>query len=71
MCRLHAWKIPLAKYHDLYVQSDTLLLADVFNNFWKMCLEIYVVDLPLFFSGIRISLTGSLKKDQSKVIFIN
>ena len=22
----------LGKYHDLYVQSDTLLLADVFEN---------------------------------------
>ena len=23
----------LGEYHDLYVQSNTLLLADVFNNF--------------------------------------
>ena len=23
----------IAQYHDLYVQSDTLLLADVFENF--------------------------------------
>ena len=22
----------IGKYHDLYVQGDTLLLADVFNN---------------------------------------
>ena len=27
-------------YHDLCAQSDTLL-ADVFENFWSMCLEIY------------------------------
>ena len=27
----------LGDYHDLYVQSDTLLLADVFNNFRDMC----------------------------------
>ena len=26
--------------HDLYVQSDTLLLADVFENFRDKCLEI-------------------------------
>ena len=36
------------KYHDLYVQSDTLLLADVFENFRNMCLEIYELD-PLYF----------------------
>ena len=27
----------LGNYHDLYVQSDTLLLADLFNNFRDMC----------------------------------
>ena len=34
----------LAEYHDLYVQSNTLLLADIFENFRKMCLEIYEFD---------------------------
>ena len=29
----------LGKYHDLYVQIDTLLLADVFNKFGNMCLD--------------------------------
>ena len=32
----------LGEYHDLYVQSDTLLLADVFENFRNMCLNIYM-----------------------------
>ena len=31
----------LGKCHDLYVQSDTLLFADVFQNFRNICLEIY------------------------------
>ena len=35
----------LGEYHDLYFKSDTLLLVDVFENFRKMCLEIYELDL--------------------------
>ena len=31
----------LGDYHDLYVQSETLLLADVFNNFRDMCIKVY------------------------------
>ena len=31
----------LGDYHDLYVQSDTLLLADVFENFRNKCIEVY------------------------------
>ena len=30
----------LGDYHDLYVQSDTLLLADVFENFINMCIKV-------------------------------
>ena len=31
----------LGEYHDLYVQSDAILLADVFENFRSMCFKIY------------------------------
>ena len=31
----------LGDYHDLYIDSDTLSLANVFENFRKKCLEIY------------------------------
>ena len=38
----------VGEYSDLYVQGDTLLLADIFENFWNMCLEIYELDLANF-----------------------
>ena len=41
----------LGEYHDLNVPSDTLLLADVFENFRKMCLKIYKLDLKKFISA--------------------
>ena len=40
----------LGDYHDLYVKSDTLLLADVFNNFRNMCLKKYELDPAHFLS---------------------
>ena len=40
----------LGEYHDLYVQSDTLLLADVFGNFRKTCIEVYELDPANFLS---------------------
>ena len=39
----------LGEDHDLYVQSDTLLLADVFENFRNTCIEIYELDPAHFF----------------------
>ena len=36
--------------YDLYVQSDTLLLADVFENCRKKCIEIYELDPAHFLS---------------------
>ena len=38
----------LGEYRDLYVQSDILLLTDVFENFRNMCLEIYEPDPAKF-----------------------
>ena len=34
----------LGEYHDLYIQSDALLLADVFEKFRNTCIEIYELD---------------------------
>ena len=41
----------LGDYHDLYVQSGTLLLADVFENFGSKRIEIYELDPAHFLSA--------------------
>ena len=41
----------LGEYHDLYVQSNTLLLADIYEHFRNMSLEIYEVDNAKFLSA--------------------
>ena len=45
----------LGNYHDLYVQSDTLLLVDVFNSFGDMCLKEYKLDPAHFLSLPRLA----------------
>ena len=38
-----------AEYQDLYVQSNTLLPADIFGNFQNKCIEIYELTIIIFF----------------------
>ena len=56
------WITNLDEYHDLYVQSDTLLLADVFDNFRDKCIEIYEIDPAHFLSAPGLAWQASLKK---------
>ena len=53
----------LGDYHDLYVQSDTLLLADVFENFRNKCIEIYELDPTHFFVCTLISMANLFKNN--------
>ena len=45
----------LGEYHDLHVESNTLLFADVLNNFQNMCLEIYGFDPTHFLSAPELA----------------
>ena len=58
------------EYHDLYVQSDTLLLADVFENIRSMCIEIYGLDPVYFVSAPGLAWQTCLKKTEVKLELI-
>ena len=51
----------LGEYHNLYVQSDTLLLAHVFENFRNKCIEIYELDPAHFLSAPGLAWQACLK----------
>ena len=52
----------LGDYHDLYVKSDTLLTADIFENFRNNCIEIYELDPALVLSATGLAWQAGLKK---------
>ena len=54
----------LGEYHDLYVQSDTALLADVFENFRDKCIEIYRLDPAHFLTAPGLAWQACLKKTE-------
>ena len=57
----------LGEYHNLYAQTDTLLLADVFENFRNTCIEINGLDPVYFMSAPGLAWQACLKKTQAKL----
>ena len=55
------------EYHDLYVQSDTLLLEDVFKNFRNICPKIYELKPVYFVSTPGLAWKACLKKREVKL----
>ena len=60
----------IGDYHDLYVQSDTLLLLDVYENFRNMCFEKYQLDPTNFVSTPGLAWQACLKKTGAKLELI-
>ena len=52
----------LGEYHDLYVRSDTLLLADIFEKFRQSCLKNYELDPAHFVFLPGLAWQACLKK---------
>ena len=57
----------LGEYHDLYVQSETLLPADVFENFTNLCIKVYELDPAHFLSFSGLAWQACLKKTNVKL----
>ena len=51
----------------MYLKSGTLLLADDFENFRKMCLKIYNLDPVKFLSAPGLAWQATLKKTEVKL----
>ena len=50
----------------MYVLRDTLLLADLFENFRNMCLKIYELDPSKIFSAFGLARQAPSKKNKVK-----
>ena len=51
----------LGEYHDLYLKSDVLLLADVFEEFRNICFENYSLDPAWYYTSPGLSWGALLK----------
>ena len=57
----------MGEYHDLYLKSDVLLLADVFENFRKTCMQYYKLDPCHYFTSPGLSCDAMLKMTDIKL----
>ena len=57
----------MGDYHDLYLKSDILFLADVFENFRKTCLQYYKLDPCHYFTSPGLSWDAMLKMTDIKL----
>ena len=60
----------MGEYHDLYLKSDVLLLADVFENFRKTCMQYYELDPCHYFTSSGLSWDAMLKMTDIKLELI-
>ena len=57
----------MGEYHDLYLKSDVVLLADVFESFRKTCLQYYKLDPCHYFTSPGLSWDAMLKMTNIKL----
>ncbi|XP_022199851.2 uncharacterized protein LOC111056764 [Nilaparvata lugens] len=61
----------LGEYSDLYLETDVLLLADVFESFRDMCLKNYNLDCAHYFTSPGFSFDVMLKYTKVELELLN
>ena len=61
----------MGDYHDLYLKTDVLLLADVFEKFIDMCLKYYGLDPCHYFSSPGLSWNAIFKLTEIELELIS
>ena len=54
----------MGEYHDLYLLTDTILLANVFESFRNVCIENYGLDPGHFYTAPGLAWKACLKKTE-------
>ena len=57
----------LGEYHDLYLKTDVILLANVFEAFRKVCLDNYGLDPAHFYMAPGLAWKACLKKTKIRL----
>ena len=57
----------LGEYHDLYLKTDVILLANVFEAFRKVCLKNYELDPAHFYTAPGLAWKACLKKTRIRL----
>lgn len=57
---------PLGEYHDLFLKTNVLLLADVFENFRSLCLRSYHLDSAHYYTSPGLAWDAMICKKYSK-----
>ena len=57
----------MGEYHDLYLRTDAILLANVFESFRRVILENYELDLSHFYTAPGLAWKACLKKTKIKL----
>ena len=74
----HAWNVwhtfkmkTFKDYHELYNETDVLLLADVFENFRDLCLKIYGLDPVYYYTAPGLAWDACLKMTDINLELLN